>query len=123
MNEILAKFLLNGELTDLNTYINAERGNKFNGAKIKKTETERIVWEVKNQCKHAKVSCEFKLFIRWFVKDKKKDPDNVAFAKKFILDGMVSAGLINTDGMKQVTSFQDEFYVDKEHPRIEVYLL
>ena len=123
MNEILAKFYIPGELTTLNEYINAERGNKFAASVIKKTETERIVWEVKNQCKHAKVSCEFKLFIRWFVKDKKKDPDNVAFAKKFILDGMVSAGLINTDGMKQVTSFQDEFYVDKEHPRIEVYLL
>lgn len=64
-----------------------------------------------------------RIIFRWYCKNQKKDPDNISFAKKFILDGMVKAGVLENDGWKQVAGFQDEFYLDKQHPRVEVELL
>ena len=41
---------------------------------------------------------------------------------KVILDGMVEAGVIKNDGWKEVLGFRDSFYVDKDNPRIEVFI-
>lgn len=38
-----------------------------------------------------------------------RDPDNIAAAKKFILDGLVKAGIIQNDGWKQVLGWQERF--------------
>lgn len=111
---------IKGELTDLNTYIRIERGNKFAGANIKKKETERI-WV---ECKQQRIELQRKgIFIvfQWYSKDQRKDKDNVSFAKKFILDGMVTAGVLKSDKWDFISGFLDLFFVDKENPRIEVY--
>jgi Holliday junction resolvase RusA-like endonuclease len=62
------------------------------------------------------------LKIDWYCKNKRKDTDNIAVGKKFILDGMVEAGVIKNDGWKEVLGFRDSFYVDKDNPRIEVFI-
>ena len=54
------------------------------------------------------------------MQNKRKDKDNIAFAKKFILDGMIQAKLIQNDGWKEISGFTDEFHVDKNNPRVEV---
>jgi hypothetical protein len=47
---------------------------------------------------------------RWFEPDRKRDPDNVAAGgTKLILDGLVVAGVLETDGARHVASFQHEF--------------
>lgn len=46
--------------------------------------------------------------------------DNIAFAKKFILDALVKKGVLKDDGWKWVKGFTDEFFVDKKNPRVEV---
>ena len=58
----------------------------------------------------------------WYCKNKKVDPDNISFAKKFILDGFQDAKLIENDGFKQICCFQDIFHVDKDNPRVEISL-
>ena len=60
---------------------------------------------------------------RWLCKNKKKDKDNIAFAKKFILDGLVEAGVIKNDGWDDIEGFQDEFEIDAKNPRIEVEIV
>jgi len=45
----------------------------------------------------------------WIESNKRRDPDNVAFAKKFILDAAQKAGLIENDGHKQIAGFTDRF--------------
>ena len=42
-----------------------------------------------------------------------KDPDNVAFAKKFILDGLQKSGSITGDGMREIAGFTDSFHLDR----------
>jgi hypothetical protein len=61
-----------------------------------------------------------RLAFRWYLKNKRKDPDNVAFAKKYVLDGLQMGGVIEGDSMKYIQGWQEEFFVDKENPRVEV---
>ena len=117
MDEI--KITIPGELCDLNTYINAERTHRQAGAKIKKRETQMVEWVVRS-LKKPHIDYPVMIHNTWHTKDKKKDPDNVAFAKKFILDGMVKAGLLKNDGRKQIIGFSDSFKVDKNNPRVDI---
>lgn len=48
----------------------------------------------------------------WHLKDGRKDPDNVAFAIKFLLDGLVRAGVLPNDGQKEIWRIVHEFVRD-----------
>ena len=103
---------IKGSFTSLNEYINAERGNRYAAAEIKKNETERAYWHFKNLPKINQYP--IKLEFTWFVKDKRKDPDNISFAKKFILDGMVESGFIKNDGFNNISEFKDNFRIGSD---------
>jgi len=113
-------FSIPGELPDLNTYINTERGNKYAAAAMKADAT-ALVCQMAQYRRVQKVHQPVVIEIHWLCRDKKKDPDNIAFAKKFIMDGLVLAGILEGDGWKNVLSFTDKFEVSKE-PRIDVYI-
>jgi hypothetical protein len=83
-------------LTSLNKYIDAERTNRFKAAKIKREETELVAWECRRQ-KVPKLKKLRTLTFIWKTKDRRQDKDNIAFSKKFCLDGMVMAGVIPND--------------------------
>ena len=117
---IVTKIIIKGELTDLNTYINAERRNRFMGAKIKKENTENVMWQTKGI--KPIVDYPVSVHMTWYVKDKKKDPDNITFAKKFILDALVENGILVNDGQKQIQSFTDIILNDKE-PSIHIQIV
>lgn len=114
------QFTFNGEFTDLNTYIRAERSNRFMAAKIKKMETERVAYELMAP---EKVKGKAVISFDWYTVNERKDPDNVAFARKFLMDGMVMAGLLENDTRKCVKGFIDCFFVDKDNPRVEVTIV
>ena len=111
--------IIDGELTDLNTYINAERRNRFIAAKIKKEET----YKVKSLSRTLKqIFAPVEVEIHWYSKNIRKDPDNICYAKKYVMDGLVEAGVLANDGQKQIVGFRDKFFVDKLNPRVEVTL-
>jgi hypothetical protein len=110
---------ITGELCDLNTYINAERGNRFHAAKIKKDETEKVYWACKEQ-KLKKVTGSVYMTYTWYCKNKRKDKDNIVFARKFIQDGLVEAKILTDDGWDEIEGFQDVFEIDAKNPRVEV---
>jgi len=56
----------------------------------------------------------------WYCRDRRKDPDNICSAKKFIIDGLVEAGILANDGWSQIATFSDCFEVDKDCPRVDV---
>lgn len=117
----MKRLLIEGELTALNEFINAERRNRYIAAKIKKDETGycQDVAE-KNGLKLQKTDFPCALIITWYVKNKRKDADNIAFAKKFILDGLVEAGVLPNDNRKYVQGFTDIVKEDKQRQRIEI---
>lgn len=111
------KIKIDYKFTDLNTYINAERGNKYGGAAIKKGETEAATWYFKGK----KIQTPCKLIFTWHTKNRRKDPDNIAFASKFIIDGMVAANAIPNDNLNHVQAISHRFKVDgSEWVEVEV---
>lgn len=108
-----------GELTDLNTYINAERSNRYVAAKIKRHDTSYVSWQAKVAKVKPVTSYPVIISFVWYTKDLRKDCDNVSFARKFILDGLVEAGVLAGDGRKHVAGFGGErFEIDKKNPRV-----
>ncbi len=62
-----------------------------------------------------------RMIFRWYEEDKRRDIDNIAFAKKFILDALVKTGILPDDSRKWLLSFVDDFpEPDRSNPRIEV---
>lgn len=116
------KLIIKGELCDFNTFQNKTRSNKFAGSKIKKEETEKVYWECKQQKLTPAKDYPVCITFNWYIKNNRKDLDNIAFSKKFILDGLVIAKVLEDDSQKFVCSFTDQFFTDKENPRIEVIL-
>ena len=103
------QFKLDKALCDLNTYINKERANKFNGARIKKQETEFVMLFTKRLAPVTEYPVD--VYIEWH-QNGRKDPDNIAFGIKFILDGLVKNGIIQNDGQKQIRSIHHTFIKD-----------
>jgi hypothetical protein len=118
------KFIIPGELTTLNPYINAERSNKYYASQIKKKNTEKVFLAIKNNAKlrNKKFKKVF-LKINYFVKNKRKDKDNIAFTKKFIFDGMEKASIIKKDGWNTISGWDEYFQIDKQNPRTEVEII
>ena len=85
---------------------------------IKRKNTELVSWVSKKIPKKKKIFLD----ITWIEKDRRRDPDNIAAAVKFIWDGLVEAGVIENDGWKQNGGWKNSFKVDKDNPRIEVII-
>ncbi|MGI6079167.1 MAG: Holliday junction resolvase [Fastidiosipilaceae bacterium] len=113
-------FIIPGQLPGLNEIIEADRSNKYSGAKMKKKNTEDIVWIIKaNKIpKHDRIG----LRIAFYELSKRRDKDNIMAGQKFILDGLVMAGIIKNDGWVEINELIYEFHVDKSNPRVEVTL-
>ena len=117
------KIVIPHELMDLNKFINLQRGNRYGGAKAKKDQTNLCTMYIKRAINDGldisdmlPVDIEFK----WFVRNRRKDKDNIVFAKKFILDAMQSSGLIENDGWSEIGDFSDKIRLDKNNPRVEI---
>lgn len=59
----------------------------------------------------------------WCEKDRRRDPDNIASAKKFILDALVQEGVLTTDGWQAVKGWEDRFRVDAMNPGVHVTVI
>jgi len=117
-------FRIEGSLTSLNDYISAERTNKFMAAGIKKKETHKVWAYAENAKRQFKPNPNglYDLFIRWYEKDNRKDSDNVFSSVKFILDGIVKAGIINGDGRKYIRNIHHYIDTDAQSPHIDVLM-
>ena len=115
------KIILHGEYATLNKYTLANRNNSGYGASIKRAETNRAVMELLNQLRgETKLVPKSVFKFTWYRKNKRTDPDNICFAKKFILDAMQEVGMIENDGWNQIVGFVDKFEIDKDNPRVEI---
>jgi len=114
------KLIISQSLTGLNEYIKAERGNRYKAAKLKADEQLGCRASIREQLKGVKIEEPVIIRFKWFEKNLARDPDNVAFAKKFILDSLVKEGVLVNDGQKNVIFFTDIVKVDRKNPRVEV---
>jgi hypothetical protein len=107
-----------GRLPDLNTEIRAAKAHWSNYARTKKAWTLKCASAARGlkPCREA-----INLYCLWKAANKRIDPDNLAFATKYILDGLVAARVLPDDNWKYVKSIHHSFTVDK-HPGVEVTL-
>ena len=110
------KFTIEGELPALNEIIDKSKAHHMAYASLKKEATNLVQWSANGLPKMNRI----KLNITYYCKNRRKDPDNIAAAKKFILDGLVKAGIIKNDGWKEVKGWSEKWERDKDNPRIEV---
>lgn len=90
----------------LNEYIDAERSNRHIAAKMKKEFTAAAALYLRS-APHSTAPVD--VYFTWYEKTRRRDKDNVAFAKKFILDGMQAAGILPKDDNRYINSLHDAF--------------
>lgn len=104
----------------LNDYIEKERIHRLAGAKMKGEQTDRVAWQVKKMGKFTKpVTIHF----RWHEINRKRDPDNIIFAKKFVLDGLVVAGVLPNDTQKYIKGFYESIVINPSKPGVEILIV
>ena len=114
-------FIIPGRLPDLNDIINAARNHWSTSAEQKKTYTDIVFWCAKKA--HLPKMKRVKVRITWFESNAKRDPDNIHAGVKFILDGLVLAGIIPNDNQQHIAEIHhDPIQIDRVDPRIEVEL-
>lgn len=106
------------KLPSCNDYINACRRNKYAGAEMKRKTEEKIIRYLDQLPEYTN---PLKIKFTWVEENKRRDLDNICFAKKFILDALVKAGKLKDDNRKIVTAFEDNFeYGDEAKVILEI---
>lgn len=122
------QFTIPIRLPGLNDYIAALDHNRHTGNRLKK-ETEKDI------CAAIAIACtkgtlrsieddEYPLRVNfeWHERTKRRDLDNIASAKKYILDAMQEAGIIKGDGQKYVGDINDIFCIPSDEDKVIVYV-
>ncbi len=100
------------KLPSLNDYILKCRSNRFAGAQMKKKIEKDISVYIN---KLPIFNKPIKIHFTWVEANKRRDYDNIAFSKKFILDALQSCGKLENDNRKWVVGFADSFELGKEY--------
>ena len=102
----MIKVEINIKLPSLNEYVNVCRANPFEANKYKQALENRIRYFTD---KLPRFDRPVKIHFHWIEGNKRRDLDNICFAKKFILDALVKSGKLKDDNRKCVTAFKDTF--------------
>lgn len=114
------RFTIPGRLPGLNEVIAANRTNRHLGAKLK-ADTQRMIGRcIMAQLPGLHITRPVGITYCWIERDRRRDLDNIASAKKFIQDALVEQGVLENDGWKCVRELHDWFHVDKKEPRVTV---
>ena len=104
-------FFIPGRLPGMNEVIDKARSNKYSSAQLKKAWTQRVADVVRMTFRTIKPLRIVWISFRWVEKNKRRDPDNLIVAKKFVLDGLVLAGMLKNDGWGEIAGFTDTWEV------------
>lgn len=117
------RLVIHGRLPGLNEYIDAERRNRYHGAKLKAEAEKWIAAEIFSQLRGIHIPSPVRILYRWYEPNRRRDKSNVcAYGRKVIEDALVRAGVLDNDGWNDIDAFEDRFYLDERKPRVEVYL-
>lgn len=115
--------IIKGKLDNLNDYITACRSSRYAGAELKRKNEDAVLCAIYEQLGRTRIKKKIKMQYKWYEPNSRRDLDNISsFGRKVIQDALVNAKIITDDGWKNIIGFSDEFYVDKENPRIEVVI-
>ena len=109
-------FTIEGRFCSLNEFY---RMNAWDQNRVKAQSDARVAAAAKAaRIRPAKKRIRY--HVTWVEENRRRDLDNVAFAKKFIQDGLVKAGIIKNDTHHEIAGFSDGFDYDSRHPHVIV---
>lgn len=114
---VIGEFLIKAKLPSLNEYIDKCRGSKYKANRYKGEIEELIGWAIRQAQTKGNLKPTDKpitVYFEWHEKTKRRDADNIASAKKYILDAMQSCGIIPNDNRRYVKGFYDVIIDDTE---------
>lgn len=107
----IQKFEIEAKLPGLNDMIKRNRANKYQGAQDKRMWQNVCITFMKAH--HLKkIENSAALIFEWHEKTRRRDKDNVARAKKYILDRLQVGGYLKNDNNKYISGFVDRFVYD-----------
>jgi Holliday junction resolvase RusA-like endonuclease len=117
------KFVIEGRLSSLNDYIKACRTSPWKGNKFKQEEQDKVKKYIGESGLKRIDEYPLQVTFIFYEKTHKRDLDNISgWAHKAVMDTLKDEGIIENDGWKQIVGYNDYFYIDKENPRVEIYL-
>ena len=118
-------FTINHRLTAYNEHEKKARGNFYRANNDKVRMENMVGWAIR-AAKLQPVEAPQWISIEWHEdisgKKRGRDPDNIASAKKFILDALKKQKIIRDDNHKRIAGFTDRFVYEKAKSRIIVTL-
>ena len=114
------KLIIPCQLPGANTYIDACRRNKHLANKLKHQAESAVMWAVRSQLCGVRFDGPVIMRYTWVEPNRRRDKDNIAFAKKFVQDALVRSGVLANDGWAQIIGFSDDFAVDGKRSRVKV---
>lgn len=115
------KFEISKRLMGLNEFIKKCNSSRYLSNNAKQQEQAYIIWCIREQLGNLRIDKPVIGHFTWIEENKRRDLDNICFAKKFILDALVQAKVLKNDNRKIVTNFTDSFeYADKSKVIVEL---
>ena len=106
----------------MNDIIKAAKSHPVRYGNMKREFTEAVAWHVK--AKNPPQREEVFIELTWYEKEKRRDPDNIAAAKKFIFDGLVMANVIPKDTRKHILGWKETVIYKQDNKQgVEVRLI
>lgn len=113
------RFEIPGTLPTFNEFDGRSRTNRFSAASLKRKTQDYIRAFILDA---PKFPGHVTVWFDWIRPDMRCDKDNVAFAKKLILDALQEAGVIKSDSWKLCTPYDRRYAVNKSNPRTVVVI-
>lgn len=118
-------FTIGQRLPGLNEYTRENRSNAYQGGKFKKNVEIIIDGYISIAISKGMLrSVENPVVVHfvWHERTRKRDADNIVFAKKFILDALVRKGILKDDSRRYVIGFRDDV-IDDEKDYVTIQLV
>ena len=103
---------IQGKLPSLNEYIEACRTNYGKGSRIKKEIESPIILQL---ARMKPITSPVIIHFLWHERTRRRDKDNVAAGKKFILDAMQKSGKLINDNNNYIKGFTDRYEYGGEY--------
>jgi Holliday junction resolvase RusA-like endonuclease len=97
------------------------RGGANAYSRLKKQWSE-TVWALAKSQRMLICDWPARVTFAWVEKARRRDLDNICAGAKFVLDGLVKAGVLRGDGWSAIASIEHFFDVDAKRPGVQVSL-
>lgn len=121
----MQKFVIDGRPPSLNEFIYAGKIQKgtWNKASQMKKDYQQVVRSFIRKANLKPVDYKVDIHYQFYEPNKRRDKDNISgFARKVINDSLQKENIIINDNWTHVGKLSEDVCIDKEYPRIEVFL-